>query len=245
MIFNRNEIENLYCQSLIALKFIFEQTKVISWAKWIDKDLYMWEQEKSVQYHMSAYGGMGSLNDLVICTENRHMITKEQVPWVNSLLLDLCALSYTFAVSLRENKNITKESAVRGMGNYGFCQIQGWRCLCCGYAELSLYELECYVARVLVRKSIIDAMLSNTIVQYTKKVFQQDIQEVNEYRENLKEDIMKSNINISNRKGWLRPCPRCGSEDTAVYRWEKEKRRKWLFLQVGTFVPSADNLKLR
>ena len=45
-------------------------------AKWISMDLDRWEIEKSVRHHSSAYGGMGSLNDLIICTENKHSVTK-------------------------------------------------------------------------------------------------------------------------------------------------------------------------
>ncbi|SEJ88862.1 hypothetical protein SAMN05660742_1225 [Propionispira arboris] len=73
MNFNRNDIEIHYCQSLRALKFIFEQTEVHYWAKWIEKDLDECENEKSVHHHISAYGGMGSLSDLIICTQNGHL----------------------------------------------------------------------------------------------------------------------------------------------------------------------------
>ncbi|WP_407635981.1 DUF6966 domain-containing protein [Propionispira raffinosivorans] len=39
----------------------------------MEKDLDEWENEKSVHHHISAYGGMGSLSDLIICTQNGHL----------------------------------------------------------------------------------------------------------------------------------------------------------------------------
>lgn len=240
MYLGRIDIELLYRESLLALKFVLEQSGVISWSKWIATDLAKWEIEKSVQHHLSAYGGMGSLNDLIICTENKHSVTKLQEPWVNSLLLDLCSLCYTFAVSLNDQKETTLEEIVKGMGRYSY-KLQGWRCLSCGYAELSVNELESYVAHVLVRNGITQAMISSNLIYYTEKVFQLDIPEVQEYRETLKKIITKSDIVISNRTGWLRPCPICNSEDTAVYRWGKQKRKGLLF-HTEVFEPSEDNL---
>jgi len=244
MYLGRTDIELLYRESLLALKFVLEQSGVSSWAKWIATDLDKWENEKSVQHHVSAYGGMGSLNDLIICTENKHSVTKSQEPWVNSLLLDLCSLCYTFAIALKDQKEITLEEIVKGMGSYIY-KLQGWRCLSCGYAEVSLNELENFVSSSLVRKGVIQAMLSNNLVHYTKKTAQLDIPDAYDYRGNLKKMAIRSNIAISNRLGWLRPCPKCSSEDTAVYRWEKRKTRKWLLFQVDIFKPSEDNLKIR
>lgn len=242
MYLGRTDIELLYRESLLALKFVLEQSGVSSWAKWIATDLDRWETEKSVRHHISAYGGMGSLNDLIICTENKHNVTKSQEPWVNSLVLDLCSLCYTFAIALKDQKEITLEELVKGMGSYSD-KLQGWRCLSCGYAELSVNELENYVAHILVRNGITQAMISK-LIYYTEKTFQLDIPEAQEYRENLKKLITKSNIAISNRTGWLKPCPKCSSENTAVYRWEKQRKRKGLFFQTEVFEPSEDNLSV-
>jgi hypothetical protein len=126
MYLGRKDIERLYRELLLALNFVLEQSGVSSWSNWIATDLYKWEIEKSVRHHLSAYGGMGSLNDLIICTENKHSVTKSQEPWVNSLLLDLCSLCYTFAVSLNDQKEITLEEIVKGMGRYSN-KLQGWR----------------------------------------------------------------------------------------------------------------------
>jgi len=244
MNFSRNDIEIHYCQSLLALKFIFEQTEVHYWAKWIEKDLDKWENEKSVHHHISAYGGMGSLSDLIICTQNGHGVMSEQEPWVNSLISDLRSLCYTFAISLREQKEITLDEVVNGMGRYIY-KLQGWRCLSCGYSDLSLNEIENYIAYILERNGIIQAIISNNLIHYTKQTFQLDVPEAHGYRENLKKIVTDSNIVITNRIGWLRPCPKCSSEDTAIYRWEKRKKRKWLFSQEEIFKPSDDNLQMR
>lgn len=241
MCLGKIDIEVLYCEALLALKFVLEQSEIRSWAKWIATDLDRWETEKSVQHHISAYGGMGSLSDLIICTENKHSVTKAQEPWANSLLLDLCSLCYAFAIALKDQKEIPLEKLFNSMGCYGD-KLQGWRCRSCGYGEVSVDELENYVAHILVRSGIMQALLSDNLYSYIEKTFNLDIPGVEEYRENLKKLIGKSNITISNRKGWLRPCPTCSSEDTVIYRWEKQKKRKYFLFQVEVIEPSKDNL---
>ena len=47
-----------------------------------------------------------------------------------------------------------------------------------------------------------------------------------------------SNIFLSDCVGWMRPCPNCGSDDTAAYRWKRAT--SW----EARFEPTDDNLPL-
>lgn len=54
----------LYEQALIAMRGVLEAAGEQHWLKWIDEDLAAWRAAGSTSHHRSAYGGMGSLNDV-------------------------------------------------------------------------------------------------------------------------------------------------------------------------------------
>jgi hypothetical protein len=56
----------LYEQALIALRGVLEAASEQHWLRWIDDDIDAWRTEGSTRHHRSAYGGMGSLNDLYL-----------------------------------------------------------------------------------------------------------------------------------------------------------------------------------
>jgi len=84
----------IYEDALKAMYSLLEQTGEKFWRDWINEDLHYWKNSKSVKHHLSAYGGMGSFNDLVICKKNNHKVTKQQESWINPLLSDLKSICY-------------------------------------------------------------------------------------------------------------------------------------------------------
>lgn len=127
-----------YKITLEALYKLLNETGVKFWADWVAKDLILWEQSKSVEHHLSAYGGMGSINDVIICVQNNHNVTSKQEPWVNFLLMYLQSLSI-FLVNSKD-----REITIDMMKDNFQCdssKIQGTRCLLCGYSELSLTDI--------------------------------------------------------------------------------------------------------
>jgi hypothetical protein len=53
-------------QALIAMREVLDAAGEQHWLKWIDEDIEAWRAEGSTRHHRSAYGGMGSLNDLYL-----------------------------------------------------------------------------------------------------------------------------------------------------------------------------------
>jgi hypothetical protein len=69
------------------------------WAQWLSEDAARLRSGDSygVTHLLSAYGGMGSLNDLIICPENGHRIKKKDVKRVNKRFQALKSEVYDLA----------------------------------------------------------------------------------------------------------------------------------------------------
>lgn len=200
------------------------------WKNWIIRDIYLWESNRSVEHLLSAYGGMGSLSDLVLHPENKHQVTKDQVPWANDLLMELRSICYSLA--RWPEKTVRFESTDK-------LQLEGWRCLTCGYSELTMRDIENYISRQMVRKGIEEAFKSGRLVEFVQQVLSINLPGVDDERAKVKNIALKSGINVTRREGWLRPCQNCGGNDTVVYRWDKQY--KSLFTK---FLPASNNLPI-
>lgn len=230
-----------YKITLEALYKLLDETGVTFWADWILKDIKLWEQNRSTEHHLSAYGGMGSFNDLVICTQNKHNVTKEQEPWVNTLLIYLQSLSTFLAKS--KDRDITISSIANKL-QCNSSQIQGTRCLSCGYAELTLTNVDSFIAPKIVSEGIVKSLKNENLIEFIGDVIMVNLKQIEFQRKKIIKIINSSGINYTSLSRWMRPCPKCGSEDTAVYRWDKVKRKSILFNKKYKFEPSDDNLSL-
>ncbi|MHB8126351.1 MAG: DUF6966 domain-containing protein [Desulfitobacteriaceae bacterium] len=222
---------DIYLQSLSALESLLDNCGEHHWKTWITRDIYLWESNRSVEHHLSAYGGMGSINDLVLCQQNKHQLTKEQVPWANDLLIEL--LSLCSSLARLPQKTIRFESTDK-------LQIQGWRCLSCGYSELTMLDIENYISRPMVRKGMEQAIKSCQLVEFIPQVLSICLPGIEDERAKIKNIALQSGINVTTRDGCLRPCPHCGDNDTAVYRWDKQGE-SWF----AKFIPAPNNLSIK
>lgn len=233
---------DFYKLTLEAIFKLLNETGVQFWADWILEDLDNWENNKSVWHHLSAYGGMGSFNDVVICVENNHKVTKQQETWVNHLLMSLQSLAYYLAKyeTSEINVDIIKEKL-----KYNYSKIQGSRCLACGYSELSESDIDNFIAPKIISEVMIKALSEGRLIEFIDRVIDMNLPQIYIEREKIKIIIERSNINFTTLQRQMRPCPKCGSNDTAVYRWNKTKRKNILMEEVERLDPSEDNLPLR
>jgi len=69
------------------------------WMEWVQTDLRYLEKGDGygAEHFLRAFGGMGSLSDLIICPENGHSIAATQVDLVNSRLQSLRSRAYELA----------------------------------------------------------------------------------------------------------------------------------------------------
>jgi len=78
------------------------------WQEWLEKDKRLIENSDSygIEHLLSAFGGMGSFNDLYICRENGHMIKENETDSVNRQLNVLREQLLKLATAIREEVSI-------------------------------------------------------------------------------------------------------------------------------------------
>jgi hypothetical protein len=173
-------------------------------------------------------GGMGSFSDVIICRQNGHQIAAEKEGLANEILNCFSAICFVSAKS-----SLTADEAVSACGTLSMV-LQGVRCLNCGYAGVNLDNLACFHAAITVRKLLREGIECGDLFQrvtayWTSYSPQRETQP-------LKAWLGPSHIEFRDTQGMMRPCPSCGSQDTAIYRWNLKGQR---------FESSADNLSLR
>jgi len=69
------------------------------WSTWINQDITAIKKHDAhgIGHLLSAYGGMGSFNDLWLCAANGHRIDEMEVSRVNDMLSALRSAAYTLA----------------------------------------------------------------------------------------------------------------------------------------------------
>jgi hypothetical protein len=119
------------------------------------------------------------------------------------------------------------------------CKLQGWRCLCCGYSEVSAEDLDWYIAQDVVPGMVFRACATLTLDHLIDRILRLKIPGIAKARRELSAAVTSSGISLRKRAGWMRPCPDCGKDDAAAYRWRlvsNERKR---------FEPTDDNLPLK
>lgn len=113
-------------------------------------------------------------------------------------------------------------------------KLQSIRCLDCGLAHIAPTSISAYDLYYSTRDKITEGIEQGDLLS----VFENEWDAFNESAivSNYREFITKSGIIISEIDNMMRPCPACGSNDTAFYNWERANDQ---------FRPCSDNLKLK
>jgi hypothetical protein len=214
-----------YLDALQAMHDLLGVLGETHWRDWIAQDISEWEVRHSVSHHLSAYGGMGSFNDLGF----------DDV-WLGPLFDDLKSACYHFARYPRRRFDLAVMSS--SMGSLGIT-ISGWRCLACGYAVVSRRDIDYFVARWVIREVVLEAAAAAKLRELVRSVVEKKPSNNTPSNDSVAAWVSNGGIKIRESREWLRPCPACKSDDTAVYRWRFTKQ------DGGKFIPSADNLAVR
>jgi len=250
---------NQYEHSLIAMKRLLDAVGETHWAQWIAEDLELWRSERDTSHHLSAYGGMGSFNDVVISCGNEHSVTEITDAWANTLFEWLKSICHFLAK--HPTDSFTAEMLAERVGRHdsalaalvggdqapasmrGYANeprvLQGWRCLHCGRSEVSDRDIEYLMAQDLVPNMVFSSCGTCTLDELVDQTFASDIPGIESTRKTLAAAVSTSGILLITRDQWNWRCPSCDSDDTAVYRWN-------LNLDNGcSFETSNDNLPLQ
>jgi len=248
-----------YEKTLLATEEFLRRVGEQQWANWLREDITAWHKDRDVSHHRQAYGGMGSFNDVVICRMNQHQVTAEQEPWANSLFEWLKAILYYLSAHPTDIPNadtfqkavgrlapslaafVGGENAPQNMRGFSGApmKVSGARCLACGYAELTLPNIDSAIADDLVPNLLFEACSTDTLSEAIDRVLTLKLPGLSDMRGRLVSAAGTSSIHISKREEWMRPCPNCGADDSAVYRWA------YIAGSPPRFEPTADNIRLR
>lgn len=191
--------------ALGALRDILERENLPFWRDWIEQDLREWRQHRRTDHHRSAYGGMGSLNDLMMLE-----------PWREALFDNVKALCAAYAQQPPRIPEAHRVEQALPPINY---PLLGWRCLVCGHAALSEADRESWLAKTIVRREAAVAALQGKIRQWSGRIMDEIPSQAETERKALLESLEQSGIGQMGEDHWKRPCPACGSDQSALYRW--------------------------
>lgn len=246
---------NQFEHSLIAMKRLLDAVGETHWAQWIAQDIEQWRLDRDTSHHLSAYGGMGSLNDVAISCGSEHAVTEITEAWANTLFEWLKSICYFLAQ--HPNDSFTAEMLAERVGRHdsalaafiggdltpasmrGYADeprvLEGWRCLHCGRAEVTNEDIEYLMAQDLVPSMVFSSCGSCTLDKLVDQALASDISGIEATRKNLAAAVAASNILLITRDEWNWRCPNCDSDDTAVYRWNLNVKNGC------SFDPSHDN----
>lgn len=227
-----------YEHSLQAMGRLLTAVNEMHWANWIREDINRWQNDRDTSHHLSAYGGMGSFNDVLICRANQHNIMEAQEPWIGTLFNWLKEVCYYLAKH-PDDKVTSGDLKKAGEFANAHNRLSGWRCLVCGYSETSNKSIDWFIAQDLIPDMVFLGCEKSTLNDLVGKVLAIDIPNLAETRRELVASTQASGITINDRVGVMQQCPKCSQSDTALYRW------RLLPDQAGRFEPSDNNLLLK
>jgi len=221
-----------YEAALSAMHELLVGVREAHWADWVDRDLEFWRKSQDVEHHLSAYGGMGSFNDVILCKANSHDLSPRQEPWADTLFRHLKSLCYALAA----NSGADLPAGQLGSSfEQAEKELSGWRCLSCGHAETTLRDIEFLLAGRHLRKATVEALRDGRLRELVRNVLALRLVEAQPDRDHLTSLCSAADLPVVERLGWMRPCPDCGGDDTAVYRWIPNTK----------LTPSPENLPMR
>jgi hypothetical protein len=229
----------------MVLRSMFELISKLNmtyWINWINEDITCWERDKSVDHHLNAFHKEG-LSDVWVCVQNGFDITVGQEPWAQALHEKLCVVSINLARQIKSKHEVDIEEA---LSNAVFSRnIQGSRCLKCGFMQLSQSNIDFYLAPNIILQEFCERLRIGQLNSFVSDVLSLNINTIEKERSRIRSMMEKSNISFADTGRFMRPCKKCESADTAVYRWEEKIEKRLFQSDRVIFVPSKDNLPLR
>ena len=238
---------NMYLSILEAMEHLLDRVGEKHWRDWIRTDIKRWNEFKDSTHHREAYGGMGSINDSILCIMNGHHINQDVEEQVTLLYDWLRTINYHNAfdpehkrfnfTTMDELKKIIRydNTAFNGNANdfdnlmtiYNPNQeLDGWRCQNCGYSEIENKEIKYYLDACVFPAKFINACQQDTLIAFIDKVLDNKLPNIQVLIPQLKKIMKQDDINCGqtiNDKN--KTCPACSSNNTASCKWKMEGKR--------------------
>ncbi|WP_210489683.1 DUF6966 domain-containing protein [Rufibacter aurantiacus] len=216
-----------YKISLDILFRLLKESDNQQWKNWIAKDIYLWETQKRVDHHLSAFGGMGSINDLSVGGSDTIDV------WKNKLFDSIKTLSWSLAKGRIPAPPID-EKFYRLHSN----ELSGWRCTLCGHSRINKSAIELYLSNEFIPKLIVDYIKLEKLLDILDMKSITTYEQVVDKRQKIEKLIESENITLTDGNEWLCTCPKCKDKNVCVFRWHINDEYTQL-------VESKGNLKIR
>jgi len=92
---------------LKQLAVFLERYNRTHWVSWIQKDIHLLENydPEGVEHFLSAFGGMGSLNDVYFCPQNNDAIEASDIEEQNAAFQSLLSECWKLARDIRDERS--------------------------------------------------------------------------------------------------------------------------------------------
>jgi hypothetical protein len=192
-----------YRKALLLLKNLLHKSNYEHWENWIARDIKEWDDCKSTLHHKSAFGGMGSINDLSIGEDNKKGI------WQNNMFLIIKDISWRFATHGTIEFPVSSASV-----------IEGTICSHCSYSAISELNIEQYISTKYLPSIISTLLPTEDYLELINFTALMNRPEINEQRQKLLSALKENTFNISETNEWPQTCPMCNNGNIYVYRWD-------------------------
>ena len=212
-----------YRKILLLLKYLLHKSDNANWEEWIDKDIYEWDTSNSTSHHKSAFGGMGSINDLSVGAQGKIGT------WENNMFDFLKNISWTFAAKNKIQFPVKTSD-----------RIEGTICRDCSCAGISESGIERYLSNRHLPAIIASLLLTDQYSRLTDIEALTNNVEVAEDRQKILAALTRINIHFTKTDNWWNTCPDCNSTNTCVYVWTIANSGDTLDL-----IPGKNNLPVK
>lgn len=202
-------MKNHYRISLQILQQLLMESDNTHWAHWIAEDIRLWDTDKSVQHHLGAYGGMGSINDLAVGGTDQEGIWKNHV-------FDMVK---NLAWHLAHNGGSTPLTASSFYSSER-PQLHGRRCRVCGYSRIDENQIDGLIASEQLPHIIAQLVQRDALEELLPVPRWINAPAIQYKRTLLVEALQRAAIDVEPFGEWTKGCLQCKSAYISPFSWE-------------------------
>lgn len=200
-----------YLDALNALHVLLDFGRLVDWRDHVALAIDEWETEQRVVQHRKAYGGMGSLADVVWRWPGKY---EGHTALLGAAFDDVRYVGMTMARALADNP----QAPLIGTLGPVDLQVDGMTCPVCGYAEVRPQSLEVTLMAFVARQGVNEGLRMRTLAVFARRCVRNDVGEVDGLRKRLAGQLKERGVVVRKRQRPMTICLNCGAE-AAPTRW--------------------------
>ncbi len=207
---------DIYIKGMIALENLFGVAEWEHWKSWTDDKIERSDPKVSAASFLSGFGGMGSLNDVYISSQNRNKISEVGEPWFNTLFFNLLSVNSMLAKNLLDDIEIT-EDQLRMIDGRIMNSIVGYSCRKCNCRYITTFHLDSFIASNTLGNLLISSLIYDEFDSLLKRCSQADFSWAEDKRLRFIKEMKSQRIRYAESSS---SCPKCGRDEHSVFYWD-------------------------